>query len=56
MYHSAMQHQPAIGTTWKVPLGYFFAEYSTGWNRLYENMTLAEMYSVLYIIAPDSDS
>jgi len=35
-----MQLQSATDTTWEVPLGYFFAEYHTGWNRL--------QYSALY--------
>ena len=43
VYHSTMQLQPAIDTTWEVLLGYFFAEYHTGWNRLYKNMILAEI-------------
>ena len=43
VYHSAMQLQPATDKTSEVPLGYFFAEYHTGWNRLYENMILTEI-------------
>ena len=34
-YHSAMLLQPATDRAWQVPLGCFFVEYHTGWNRLY---------------------
>ena len=48
-YHSAMLIQPATDRTWQVPLGYFFAEYHTGWNRLYSatyhNLILAVLLS-----------